>query len=162
MKLSTSAISLFAPSMRKKLGSILDCRRTTPAAFRGCPEALAIVLLSCKVSRAFEMICVPADASSGAAMLGWRSYFSVPANAIDRPTTVHRCSGPYSFTRGCACNRPWAQHHARSHHAIGRIADVGAIHDGTGFLGTRGHEPGCQQRSCSERDRQLHAGLPHF
>jgi hypothetical protein len=78
-----------------------------------------------------------------------RMWPSAPAHAIDRTSTIHRCSGSHAHSR-CSdtwghhstCDRPRAQHDARPHDAAGRITDVLAIDHGTRLFSACGYESG--------------------
>lgn len=67
---------------------------------------------------------------------------SAPADAIDRPATIHRRSRPHCLSGRSACDRPRRQHNAGPRHATGGIANVLAVHHGAGFFGACRHEPG--------------------
>ena len=78
---------------------------------------------------------------------------SAPADSIDRAATIHRCSWPYSNSRGTDAgghhgsrDGPRPQHDAGPYDASDRIGNVLAVHYGTGLFTACGHEPSDQQR----------------
>src|SRR5438445_9074297 len=78
---------------------------------------------------------------------------ATPAASINRTAAIHRCSRPYSNSRGTdawghhgPCDRPRPQHDTGPYDAPDGVGNVLAIHNGTGVFSACGHESNYQQR----------------